>query len=137
MCHDGELAPPAPPPGLCRLFGRLLFVPSMGRWASDSGGQPGTQRRVFSGLTSVGGVDRPEAHTWGSPAALFPLGPPGLQASLCTRLPLPPAFCPWRGWGVVLSLEEVGVGWGLTIAISFLCQNEDASQRAVITPFTE
>lgn len=74
--HDGELASEHPPPAAPSSVCRLLLVPSLvpcleediSPWGAtpvpqDSRGQPGTQGRnrtgITSGLTMVGGADGP------------------------------------------------------------------------------
>lgn len=71
--------------------------------------------------------------TLGGLLLLRSLWGPRASRPLCTLLSLPPAFCPWRGWGAALGLERVGVGWGLAITISCPFQNEDASEGSELT----
>lgn len=122
--RDGEL-PSKPPPATalrlcCRLLtgppawrrarrkavprGRRASAPGLGRtgWRSEEE-PPG----LASGFTLAGVADGSEAHTWGSSAAWVLLGPPPIQASLCTVLS--PSFP--SSPTAVLGLEVVG-GWG-------------------------
>lgn len=116
----------------CHLSCRLLLVPGLGP-CLEEGRPPGalsqrlrtqeaslTLRRgnsppqLPSGFTLAGVTDGPAAHALGSSAAWVLLGPPPIQASLCTVLPPPAHLLPTA----VLGLEVVGVGGGSAITIS-------------------